>query len=137
MEQVCRRWIIRLRVAIVFLSLVLPSWAHPGAAGSAGLGLGMSRKTLQAVFARQALAFTFEDFHESRGMPIVSRHGRRGESPSGSETLTPSGVETSLMGNSCVCGHWRAKSDHATFSAGILRGMRLRYWLAQAESRWR
>jgi hypothetical protein len=71
-EPVCRRWIVRLWAATILLGVVLPTCAHPGAAGTAGSGLGMSREALQTVFARQEFAFTFGAPQESRGMPIVS-----------------------------------------------------------------
>jgi hypothetical protein len=72
MEQVGRRWIVRLQALVVLLSLVLPTCAHPGAAGSPGPGLGISQETMQAIFARQEFDFTFEPSHDNRGVPMLS-----------------------------------------------------------------
>jgi hypothetical protein len=72
LEPVFQRWLLRLWVAMGFLSLVLPIYAQSGAPGSAAPGLGVSRAALQAVFAGREFAFTFDVSQDRRGVPLVS-----------------------------------------------------------------
>jgi hypothetical protein len=71
-ERVSRRWIVRLRAAVVLLSLVLTTCAYPEAAGSGRPGLGVSRAAMEAVFAHSAFAFRFEAPHKHQGIPRVT-----------------------------------------------------------------
>jgi hypothetical protein len=57
---------------MVLPSLVLPTSAYPGPAGSARSGLGVSRAAIQAVFSHQAFAFRFDAPHERPGVPRIT-----------------------------------------------------------------